>query len=129
MLHKFEQMDPRIMHFMAFFSRILLLAFIPAYIVRKTGENLESLGLWSLLVGIGAIFFVLSSLLYYKGGGAKSLLRWDALFVASLFGLPLLLPFDPGAVALLATTAALICLAAMNFLFVHRWPPKPKKGV
>lgn len=123
-----EKLDPRLAHFLAFFSRVLLMAFIPAYLIRTSGQSQESLPLWLGILGVGAVLFAISTGLYFaQGQGSKRLIRLDALYLAFLFGLPLVLPFEPVAVALLAETGALVCLAIMNFLFVRRGPPASKK--
>lgn len=123
-----DRIDPRLAHFLAFFSRILLMAVIPAYIIRESGQGQETLSLWLGIIGTGGILFVVSSFLYYtQGRGSKRLVRMDALYIGLLFGLPLILPFDPMAVGLLAETGALVTLARMNFLFVARWPSTPNK--
>lgn len=113
------------MHFLAFFGRVLLMAYLPASLMRLNNAGThELLYVWMAVVGAGALLMMVSVTHYYKDRrGDWRLMLLDTFYIISIFLLIGFLPFGAMTNAFIAETIALLILMAMNVLFVRRWPP------
>lgn len=120
-----EQANKR-MHFTAFFGRVLLMAYLPAYLMRINQSGTpELMRVWMVVVAFGAVLMLWSVVHYYKDRrGDWRLMLLDAFYVVAIFLLVGFLPFSGMINAFIAETIALLILMVMNVLFVKRWPPK-----